>query len=48
MIVSTEILKERSSSLATFETVQIILLFSSVVINLIALCYQIFTDKHKK
>ncbi|MBK0347312.1 hypothetical protein JDW15_01515 [Aerococcaceae bacterium zg-ZJ1578] len=24
------------------------LLFSSVVINLIALCYQIFTDKHKK
>ncbi|WP_446455144.1 hypothetical protein [Tuanshanicoccus yangjingiae] len=24
------------------------MLFSSVVINLIALCYQISTDKHKK
>ncbi|WP_446456574.1 hypothetical protein [Tuanshanicoccus yangjingiae] len=24
------------------------MLFSSVIINLIALCYQIFTDKHKK
>ncbi|MFK8242320.1 MULTISPECIES: hypothetical protein [unclassified Facklamia] len=23
-------------------------MFSSVIINLIALCYQIFTDKHKK
>ncbi|WP_446455533.1 putative holin-like toxin [Tuanshanicoccus yangjingiae] len=34
--------------MAPFEVVQTILVFSNFAISLIALCYQIFNDNHKK